>query len=137
MTAVVSTDAIGTPRKGLYFGGNRDAPDDVHYWMVYGVDWTTGKVVWKKEVHRGVPESSRHLKNTFASETPVADGERIYVLANERLIAFDGVTAARVAELESSIDDGAYGRFAMAPNGVWVHPDTNERMMVRQLGPSR
>ncbi len=31
-----------------------------------------------REVHEGPPQSSIHLKNSFASETPVTDGERVY-----------------------------------------------------------
>lgn len=78
LTSVISSDPIETPKKGLYFGGNRGAPTDEHRWLVYCVDWKTGKLLWEKEVHRGVPASSRHLKNTFASETVATDGERIY-----------------------------------------------------------
>src|SRR6185436_15174086 len=33
---------------------------------------------WEREVHCGVPRSSHHLKNTYASETPATDGERVY-----------------------------------------------------------
>ena len=46
--------------------------------MVYGIDLATGTPLWETEVHRGVPETSHHLKNTFASETPVTDGEQVY-----------------------------------------------------------
>jgi outer membrane protein assembly factor BamB len=79
LTSVISTVAPEAPKKGLYFGGNREGlPTDEHRWMVYAVDWKTGKIVWEREVHRGVPASSHHLKNTYASETPVTDGERVY-----------------------------------------------------------
>jgi len=58
--------------------------------MVYAVDWKTGKIVWEREVHRGVPASSHHLKNTYASETPVTDGERVYAyFGNLGLFVFD------------------------------------------------
>src|SRR5262249_48883635 len=33
---------------------------------------------WEKEAQRGVPETPHHIKNTYASETPVTDGERVY-----------------------------------------------------------
>jgi outer membrane protein assembly factor BamB len=58
--------------------------------MVYAVDWKTGRIVWEREVHRGVPGSSHHLKNTYASETPVTDGERVYAyFGNIGLFVFD------------------------------------------------
>ena len=78
LTGVVSSKAPETPKKGLYFGGNRGAPADEHRWLVYALDFRTGKILWEREVHKGVPAIARHLKNTFASETPVTDGERVY-----------------------------------------------------------
>ena len=91
VTSVISTVAPETPKKGLYFGGNRESiPGDEHRWMVYAVDWKTGKIAWEREVHRGAPRSSHHLKNTFASETPVTDGERVYAcFGNLGLFVFD------------------------------------------------
>ena len=47
--------------------------------MVYDVDFKTGKIRWQHELLRGVPRVQRHIKNSFASETPVTDGERVYV----------------------------------------------------------
>ena len=77
-------------KKGLYLGGDRPAPSDVHRWMVYCLDLDTGKVVWEKEVHRGVPQHGYHLKNSPASETPLTDGERVYAyFGNVGLFCFD------------------------------------------------
>jgi outer membrane protein assembly factor BamB len=91
LTSVISTTATEAPKKGLYFGGNREnIPTDEHRWMVYAVDWKTGKIVWEREVHRGAPATSHHLKNTYASETPVTDGERVYAyFGNLGLFVFD------------------------------------------------
>ena len=49
-----------------------------HSWRVYCLDLETGEVLWWKEVYAGVPDFTRHDKNTYASETPVTDGERVY-----------------------------------------------------------
>jgi len=91
LTSVISAVAPESPKKGLYFGGNREnIPADEHRWMVYAVDWRTGKIVWEREVHRGVPRSSHHLKNTYASETPATDGERVYAyFGNLGMFVFD------------------------------------------------
>ena len=79
VTSVIRDGQTEEPRKGLYFGGNRtEIPADKHYWMVYCVDWETGEIVWKREAYQGRPQGSHHLKNTYASETPVTDGERVY-----------------------------------------------------------
>ncbi len=79
VTSVVRDGEVEAPKKGLYFGGERPIPSkDAHRWTVSCIDWETGRLVWEKKVHEGPPPSSIHLKNTYASETPVADGERIY-----------------------------------------------------------
>jgi outer membrane protein assembly factor BamB len=51
---------------------------DLRY-MVYALDVKTGRIIWEREAHRGRPFGGRHRKNTYASETPVTDGERVYV----------------------------------------------------------
>jgi outer membrane protein assembly factor BamB len=80
LTSAVADAPGEMPKKGLYFGGNRPKPPtDIHHWMVYCLDRETGKVVWQREAHKGVPATPNHLKNTYASETPVTDGERVYV----------------------------------------------------------
>src|SRR5258708_3128110 len=91
LTSVISADKQETPKKGLYFGGNRlDPPKDEHRWTVYSLDSKTGKILWEREVYRGTPKSSRHLKNSYASETPVTDGERVYAyFGNVGLFCFD------------------------------------------------
>ena len=78
VTGVASEGAVEEPRAGFYFGGERPAPTDEHRWMVFAFSIGTGDLVWQQEVHRGIPEAPRHLKNTYASETPVTDGQYIY-----------------------------------------------------------
>src|SRR5499427_7370584 len=73
LTSVIGSAESEKPKKGLYFGGERKAPTDIHRWMVYCVDFKTGKVRWEREVKKGPPDSSHHLKNTYASETPVTE----------------------------------------------------------------
>ena len=90
VTAVVPAETTETPQRGLYLKGERPAPTFEHRWMVYAIDFATGKIVWEREAHRGVPQTARHLKNTYASETPVTDGQRVYVLfGNVGLFAYD------------------------------------------------
>jgi len=52
--------------------------DAVRY-VVYALDAATGKVAWEREAYKGLPSGGRHRKNTYASETPATDGERLYV----------------------------------------------------------
>ena len=79
LTSVIASGQEEAPKKGLYFGGNREAPPaGEHRWMVYCVDWKSGKLLWQRELARGAAPA-RHLKNSYASETPVTDGERVWV----------------------------------------------------------
>ena len=65
-----------------------DESGEVRY-MVYAFDAATGRVRWEREAHKGVPFGGRHRKNTFASETPATDGERLYVyFGNVGLFAY-------------------------------------------------
>jgi outer membrane protein assembly factor BamB len=58
-------------------------------YMVYAFDAGTGKLKWERESHRGAPFGGRHRKNTFASETPATDGERLYAyFGNVGLFAY-------------------------------------------------
>lgn len=81
LTTVVNLGESEPPKKGLYFGGDRPKPpESVHQWLVMCLDLNTGDVLWTKQLHEGRPRTSIHLKNSFASETPVTDGEHLYVL---------------------------------------------------------
>jgi outer membrane protein assembly factor BamB len=92
LTSVISASDEEKPKKGLYFGGERPASKAEHRWVVYAVDFNTGKIKWEREVYKGVLQAaqSRHLKNSYASETPVTDGERVYAyFGNVGLFVFD------------------------------------------------
>ncbi len=75
----INTAGEKLPTKGFY-GGRQQyyPPSEEHRSVIQSIDFASGKVLWTTELHRGVPRSSRHPKNTFASETPVTDGERVY-----------------------------------------------------------
>ena len=77
LTAVAAEGEAEKPKPGLYFGGERPDPSPlVHQWKVLCIDLSSGDVIWERIVHEGRPTSSIHLKNSYASETPVTDGRR-------------------------------------------------------------
>jgi outer membrane protein assembly factor BamB len=79
LTTVVNLGEEEAPKKGLYFGGERTKPPtSEHEWRVICLDLKTGKVVWQQLAHKGIPSSTIHIKNSYASETPVTDGQRLY-----------------------------------------------------------
>ncbi len=80
LSTVVNTGDTEPLKKGLYFGGDRpDIPKTVHQWKVLCLELGSGKTRWEKIVREGAPTAPIHLKNSYASETPVTDGEHVYV----------------------------------------------------------
>jgi outer membrane protein assembly factor BamB len=91
LTTVANAGKTEDARKGLYFGGDRSkASKDVHEWRVLCLDLATGKIVWNEVVHKAAPQNPVHIKNSYASETPVTDGERVYAyFGNVGVFCFD------------------------------------------------
>jgi outer membrane protein assembly factor BamB len=81
LTAVANETEYEKPQKGLYNGtGRSKPPEGVHRWFVYCLDLDSGRILWQREAHQGPPQVPRHPKSTYASETPVTDGQRVYAL---------------------------------------------------------
>ncbi|MFH0762197.1 MAG: PQQ-binding-like beta-propeller repeat protein [Bacteroidota bacterium] len=53
--------------------------NDIYRWELTCIDLKTGKELWKKVARKGSPRHGIQPGNTYASETPVTDGKRIYV----------------------------------------------------------
>lgn len=120
------------PKAGLYLGRGRDEiPAGTHHWLVHCLDLNSGKILWTKEAHRGRPPVGRHPKNTYASETPTTDGERLYVLFGDLGLYcydFDGTllwTNPIVAK-KTMYDYGAAGSPIVHDGQVIVVYDNNE-----------
>jgi outer membrane protein assembly factor BamB len=92
------TTAIGKDASALALAlGDSDragidpANDTVpHQWQLLAVDRDTGKIVWTRTLHQGVPRVKRHVKGSHASATPATDGRvLVAMLGSEGLFAFD------------------------------------------------
>ena len=82
VTTAISSGEEPQPVKGLYDPGDEHGKRDAvaeHRWVVLDIDLATGTVRWQRELQSALPPIKRHLKSSFASETPVTDGERVYV----------------------------------------------------------
>ncbi len=73
------------------YARDREMPDEVEIALhVLGLDLGSGEVLWTREVYRGRPLGGRHRKNSYASETPVTDGEVVVAyFTHHGLFAFD------------------------------------------------
>ena len=59
------------------FGGGRP-PDAVYQFEISCLNAADGKVIWKQTAAEQKPTIPIHGSNTYATETPVTDGERVY-----------------------------------------------------------
>ena len=57
----------------------REPPTTVYSWELYCLDRNTGEILWNKVAHEGNPLNHTQDANTCASETPVTDGEFVFV----------------------------------------------------------
>ncbi len=79
LTSARAASMQDAPRGGFYQGAvESPKPDDEHLWLAHCIDLGSGKQLWQSELHKGVPEVGRHRKNSFASETAVTDGQRVF-----------------------------------------------------------
>jgi outer membrane protein assembly factor BamB len=69
----------GAGRKGGGGFGGGPAPTKPYDFVVLALDRDTGKIIWQKTARRETPHEGRHQTNTFASASPVTDGEYLYV----------------------------------------------------------
>jgi len=80
VTTVVNSGETEPLKKGLYFGGDRPAPPaSRHQWKAVCLDLTSGQIRWEKVLHKGEPRTPIHLKNSYASESPVTDGKHVFL----------------------------------------------------------
>jgi outer membrane protein assembly factor BamB len=90
----LTTAVGGDPKAGLRTGqyGDVDSVDDatVHRYLVLALDKQTGKVVWERQAHEGVPKVKRHLKSTHANPTVATDGRHVVAcFGSEGLYGYD------------------------------------------------
>ena len=79
VTSAISSRGDATFKPGLYGEGTASDDRSSHKWVVIAYDRATGKKVWERTAHEGVPREKRHIKSTYASATPATDGR--YVVA--------------------------------------------------------
>jgi outer membrane protein assembly factor BamB len=90
VSTAVSSDPSAGIRTGLYGDVEPLADQSHHTWRLIALDKRSGKVLWDRVAHEGVPKTKRHPKSSQASPTPVTDGQRVIVsFGSEGLYAYD------------------------------------------------
>jgi outer membrane protein assembly factor BamB len=90
LTTAVSSEAHPEFRPGGLRSDNVSSDRSEQEWRLIALEKETGKVLWQRTAHRGVPRGIRHLKSTFATPTPATNGTHVVaVLGSEGLYCFD------------------------------------------------
>jgi len=69
---------LGFDRRPGYVHPDSTDVDYTHALRVLAIDTASGRIVWDRTAYDGVMADDRHRKNTYASSTMAADGERVY-----------------------------------------------------------
>jgi outer membrane protein assembly factor BamB len=90
VSTAISSDPNVSIKTGLYGDVEPIADSSKHTWHLIALDKSTGKVLWDRVAHEGIPKTKRHPKSSQASPTPVTDGTRVIVsFGSEGLYAYD------------------------------------------------
>lgn len=90
VTSAVSSDPEPYLRVGLY-GESPDHPEKVvHEFRIFALDKKSGRIIWNKTAHSGIPQVKRHIKSSHANPTPATDGKHVVAFfGSEGLYCFD------------------------------------------------
>jgi outer membrane protein assembly factor BamB len=94
---VTTTVPVATAKLTFRLGGNEEGgasaytkDDFPHSWRVYALDKQTGKILWERVAHEGIPQTARHVKASQANSTPATDGKRVVAFfGSEGLYCYD------------------------------------------------
>ena len=85
-------DGQGQRRRGGGGGGrgNVEKPTEEHQFVIMSIDRKTGAIQWQQTARQEVPHEGHHRDHTFASASPVTDGEQLFAYFGSRgLYAYD------------------------------------------------
>jgi outer membrane protein assembly factor BamB len=124
--------AMADLKVGLY--GNIQSADDQspHRWMVLCYDAQTGKLLWERVAHTGVPKVKRHTNSTHASSTLATNGRYLVAFfGSEGLYAFD-MNGRQIWKKDFGVLDSG---FFMVPEAQWAFASSpiihNDRVIIQ------
>ena len=88
LTAVPESTAQPAPKAEGEQGGGRGMPSRktnvMHKFVVMSINRSSGKVMWQKTVKEEVPQEATHDLGSWASGSPITDGEFVYAYFGSR-----------------------------------------------------
>jgi outer membrane protein assembly factor BamB len=90
VTSAVSSTGQAEFRAGLYGDVTPVDAEPAQQWKIYALERQSGKVLWERTAHEGLPRTKRHPKSSHANSTPATDGKHVVALfGSEGLYAYD------------------------------------------------
>ena len=90
ITTAVRAGGDAELKVGLYGNPQAHEDDARHEWKLLCLDLRTGRLLWERTAHAGVPRIKRHLKSTHANCSPATDGTHVVAFfASEGLYCYD------------------------------------------------
>lgn len=132
IVTAVGGDAEPSLRVGLYGDIAPVRDEGPQRWQLYCLSKYSGRILWKRTVHRGVPKIKRHTKSTHANSTPATDGVRlVMLLGSEGLHCYD-FCGNRLWKRDLGVLDSGFYRVPDAQWGFGSSPIIyNGRVMVQ------
>jgi outer membrane protein assembly factor BamB len=116
VTTAVKNEGQQDLKVGLY-GDITPVEDKESYsWKVYCLDRKTGRVLWERTAHTGVPKIKRHPKSTHANPTPATDGKHLVAcFGSEGLYCYDFTGNLLWSKDLGVLESGYY----VVPSALW------------------
>lgn len=109
VTTAISSRGAATFRKGLFGAGDAAEDRSPHEWQLLALDRATGRVRWTQTAFRGEPREKRHIKSTYANQTPATDGTTVVAFfGSQGLYAYDMRGRLRWKQDLGVLNAGAY-----------------------------
>ena len=119
-------------RVGLY-GDIASVPTELsHTWQLNCLCKHTGQILWRRNLHEGVPQIKRHTKASHANSTPASDGFHVVVLlGSEGLYCYDRC-GNRLWKKDLGVLDSGYYVVPAAQWGFGSSPIIYQNMVIVQ-----
>ena len=90
LLTAIPTDMLVDPAPTPHPDAKTVPPKHLYQFVVLCLDRVTGRELWRRVACETVPHEGRHATNSYASGSPVTDGERLYVSFGSRgLFCYD------------------------------------------------
>jgi outer membrane protein assembly factor BamB len=132
ITTAVNAEGKQVLKPGLYGDIAPVEEKTVYSWKVYCLDKNTGRVIWERTAHTGIPKIKRHPKSTHANPTPATNGKHVVAFfGSEGLYCYD-LDGTLLWSKDLGVLDSGYYRVPSAQWGAASSPIIYENTLYLQ-----